>query len=129
ELFITSFVDAWRLARGPDKGAGKKIGEARVMLPVGDQAAQQVGPSQQGTVGRLCASDRNMISSAGAGMSAVEHELLCSEPREKSFFIQSIRLLHEVFPVRRRMNIYFDHAGIGRDDEPLPAVIAPRVIP
>ena len=49
--------------------------------PVGDQAAQQVGAPQDRAVGRRRAAQDDVVAAAGAGMSAVQHELLGAEPR------------------------------------------------
>jgi hypothetical protein len=48
EAFVARLVDARRLAGGADEHAGEQVGQRRVVLPVGDQAAQQVGPAQAG---------------------------------------------------------------------------------
>ena len=40
-------VDARRLAGGADEMAGKQIRQRRMIEPVADQAAQQIGPAQE----------------------------------------------------------------------------------
>ena len=52
-----------------------------MVLPVGDQAAQQVGPAQERAVGRRRAAEHDVVAAAGAGVPAVEHELLGAEAR------------------------------------------------
>ena len=48
-----------------------------MVLPIGDQALQQIGTAQERTVGRrLRRAHHNMIAAAGAGMAAVEQEFL-----------------------------------------------------
>jgi hypothetical protein len=48
EAFVARLVDARRLAGRADEHAGEQVGQRRVVLPVGDQAHQQVGPAQAG---------------------------------------------------------------------------------
>ena len=52
EAVVARLVDARRLARRADEEPGEEVGEARMVLPVGEQAAQQVGPAQHRAVGR-----------------------------------------------------------------------------
>ena len=51
-----------------------------MVLPVGDDAPEQVGPSQQGAVGRSRATEGQVVAAAGARVGAVEMELLGPEP-------------------------------------------------
>ena len=51
------------------------------MLPVRDQAAQQIGPAQERAVRRARAAEHDVVAAAGARVPAVEHELLGHEPR------------------------------------------------
>ena len=48
-------------------------------LPVQDQAAQQVRPAQERAVERGRAADHDMVAAAGAGVLAVDHELVGAE--------------------------------------------------
>ena len=47
-----AFIDARRLARRPDEQAGEQIRQRRMILPIGDQALQQIGPPQERRVRR-----------------------------------------------------------------------------
>ena len=82
------FVDARRLARRTDEQAREQIRERRMVLPEGDQALEQIGPAQERTVGRRRRADDDVIAAAGAGVPAVEQELLGAEAREARFFVQ-----------------------------------------
>ena len=68
------------------------------------------------SVGRRAA-EHEVIAAAGAGVPAVEHELLGDEPRLARGFVQVLGALDELVPARRRMDVHFDHARIGRDAE------------
>ena len=80
EPVIACLVDSRRLAGRTDKGTRKQIRQRRVVLPVGDQALQQIGPPQQRTVGGCGTAERDVIASAGACVATVEHEFLGAEP-------------------------------------------------
>ena len=69
-----------RLARRPDAQAGEQVGQRRMVLPVGDQAAQQIGAAEKRAVGRRRSADHDdVVAAAGTGVPAVEHELLSAE--------------------------------------------------
>ena len=51
-------------------------------MPIGDHASQQIGPSQQWAVGGRRATKRDMVTAAGAGVTAVEHEFFRAETRK-----------------------------------------------
>ena len=97
-------------------------------LPVEDQAAQQVGPPQEGRIGRARAAEDDVIAAAGAGMAAVRHELVGAEPRLPRFFVERRRDLDRLAPACGRMDIDLDHAGIGRHLDDVDARIGRRGI-
>ena len=47
-----------------------------MIVPVRDQAAQQIGPAQERRVVGGRAAEHEVIAAAGAGVAAVEHEFL-----------------------------------------------------
>ena len=85
-----------------------------MIVPVADQAAQQIGPPQQGAVGRRRAPEHHVVAAAGAGVPAVEHELLGAEPRLTRLVVERGRLMHELGPAVRGMQVDFDDARIRR---------------
>ena len=87
QTVVACFVDARRLARRTDEHAGEQVRQRRMVLPIRDQAAQQIGPAQEWTIGRGRAAEHDVIAAAGAGVAAVEHELLGAEPRQPRFFV------------------------------------------
>ena len=59
--------------------AGEQVGQRRMVLPVGDQAAQQIGAAEKRAVGRRRSANDDVVAAAGTGVPAVEHELLGAE--------------------------------------------------
>ena len=51
-----------------------------MVLPVQHQALEQVGPAQERAVGGRGAADDDVVAAAGAGVLAVDHELVGAEP-------------------------------------------------
>ena len=47
QRLVPALVDPRSLAGGPDEAAGEHVREGRVVLPVRDERAEQVGPAQQ----------------------------------------------------------------------------------
>ena len=117
EAVVARLVDARRLAGRADEHAREQVRQRRVVLPVGDEALQQVGPAQQRAVGGRRAAQRHVVAAAGAGVAAVEHELLGAEPRLPRFLVQRLGGRDQLVPGRRRMDVDLDDAGIGRDVE------------
>ncbi len=83
-----------------------------MMLPVSDETSQQIRTPQQRTVGWCCAADRNVISSAGSRVLAIEVELFCSEPAEASLFEQRIIVIHQFLPAFGWMNVYLQYSRV-----------------
>ena len=79
EGFVARLVHARRLAGRPDELAGEQVGERGVVLPVGDDAGEQVGAAQERAVGRRDAAGDDVVAAAGADVAAVEPELLGAE--------------------------------------------------
>src|SRR6266446_10650776 len=97
-----------------------------MILPIGHQRAQQVGPSQEGRILVRWSSQNEMIASASAGMAAVQHELFCAQSRQPRFFIQTLGLVNHLVPRRRRVHVYLDNAGIGCDSKDVEAWVERR---
>jgi hypothetical protein len=79
ERLETPLVDPRRLARRPDESAREDIGQRGVVLPIGDDAAQADRAAQQRGVGGPRPAEREVVAAAGAGVGAVEVELLGRE--------------------------------------------------
>ena len=111
---MTRFVDARRLARRADEQAGEQVGQRRVALPVEHEALQQVRPAQERAVRRRRAADDDMVAAAGAGVAAVDHELVGAEPRLPRFLVDAARDVDAIAPGRGGMHVDLDDAGVGR---------------
>ena len=51
-----------------------------MVLPIGDDAGEQIGTPQEWAVGRRDAAEDDVVAAAGADLSSVDHELLGREP-------------------------------------------------
>ena len=58
-----------------------------------------------------------MVAAAGAGVAAVDHEFLRAQPRLARLLVDDLGLVDELAPVRRRVDVDLDDAGIGRNAE------------
>ena len=83
-----------------------------MMLPVGHQAAQQVGSPQHRAVGRRRGADGHVIAAPGAGVPAVEHELFRAQPGRVCFVVKRRGVLHQFVPAMRGLNVDFENARI-----------------
>ncbi len=100
-----------------------------MVVPVADQAAQQSGIAQEWENRRDDAPPiKNVISAAGAGVAAVEHEFFRAQAAQARFFIQRRRVLDQFVPACGGMQVHFDHAGIGRDLDRVHARIVRRSV-
>ena len=117
---------AWLV--GPTKSPLKRYDKRGMVVPVADQAAQQSGIPQEGRIGGRRAADQDVISAAGAGVPAIEHEFFRGQAAEARFFVERRRVLDQFIPACGRMQVHFDHAGVGRDFDRVDARIVRRGI-
>ena len=89
-----------------------------MVLPVGDDASEQVGPAQQGAVGGRRAAQGQVVAAAGAGVGAVEVERLGAEPGGTGVGVDPGRDVDQLRPRRRRVDVDFEDPGVGGDSEP-----------
>ncbi len=73
----SSIRGAWLV--GPIKAPENKYDKGRVMLPEGDQTAQQIGSSQQRTIRRCGAANGYMVTATRTGMPAIEHKFFSTQ--------------------------------------------------
>jgi hypothetical protein len=85
---LPRFIDSGRLTCRPDEQAGEQIGQRRTMLPVEHQTLEQIGPAQERAIGRLRATEDDVVAAAGAGVPAIDHELVGAEARKVRLFIE-----------------------------------------
>ncbi len=99
-----------------------------MVVPIGDQAAQQVRAAQKRRIDRRRPAEHEVIAAAGSGVPPIEHELLGGKTRLTGGFVEVRRAGDELFPAVRGMNVDFDHTRIGGDPESLQARVARRLI-
>src|SRR2546423_11502538 len=90
ERVVARLVDARALARGPDEEPREEKRERGMVLPVGDQASQQIRAAQQRALHGRRAAERHVIAAARARVAPVEHELLGAEAREARFLVERL---------------------------------------
>ena len=112
-----ALVEARRLARRADEATGEQVGQRRVPLPVRHQAGEQVGAAQQRRVDRLAAAQRQVVAAAGAGVRAVEVELLGRQPLGPRGVVERGGQVALLGPAVRRLHVDLDDAGVRGDDE------------
>ena len=78
---VPRFVDARRLAGRPDEQAREQVRQRRMVAASSAAGSQQIRPAQERAVGRRRAAEHDVVAAAGAGVAAVDHELLGAEPR------------------------------------------------
>lgn len=97
-------------------------------LPVEDHALQEIGTAQEGAIVRIGAADDDMVAAAGAGVATVDHELVGAEPGGARLLVDRRGDVDAVLPVRSRMNIDLDDAGIRGDADDVDALVLRRRI-
>ena len=121
EGVVARLVDAGHLAGRAEEDAGEEVGERRVVLPVADQAAQEVGAAQERAVGDGRAAEHDVVAAAGADMPSVEQEFFRAEVAVARFLVEDFGVADQFRPVVGGLEIDFDDARIGRDLEMLDA--------
>ncbi|MNT03769.1 hypothetical protein D3C72_1383200 [compost metagenome] len=100
-----------------------------MVMPVADQAAQQIRATQKRRVPRCRATQHEMVTTARAGMPAVDHEFLGGQPSLARLFIEEFGALDQLIPGRGRLHVDLDHPRIRGDAQVAQAWIARRLIP
>ena len=120
---VARFVDARRLARRADEQAGEEIADRLGCLS--QWMTRLFSRSGRRGTGCRAASPRrhDMVAAAGAGMLAVDHELVGAEAREPRFLVDRLGRGDAFAPARRGMDVDLDHAGVGRDADDVHARI------
>src|SRR5688572_7924420 len=88
ERIIARLIDTWVLAARANKEAAEEIRERGMMLPVAEEATEQIGPAQEGAVGGRGSADDQMISSAGADVPAIDHEFFRAQSGQARFMVK-----------------------------------------
>ena len=113
QLSSSRLVDARRLRRRADEHAGEWYDNAGMVLPVTHQAAGTCGLRRIG-LGRAATTRRDMVAAAGAGMAAVEHELLGAQARQAhASSYRTFGVIDHLLPAVRRVHVDLDDTGSG----------------
>ena len=118
-----SFVHTRRLAGRAQERTREQVRQAGMVLPVGDQAAQQVRTPQERAVRRRASAQQHMVPAPRARVPAVQIELLGAQTGQPGFLVQCRGVLDQILPTGRRVDVHLDHAGVGRDLD----VVDPRI--
>ena len=97
-------------------------------LPIEHEALEQIGPPQERAVGGVGAAEHDVIAAAGAGVAAVDHELVGAEARVMRVLVKAVGGLDRLAPGRGRVDVDFDDAGVGRHLDDVDARIVRRRI-
>ncbi len=128
ERIVPRLIYARRLRGRAEEQTGEQVRQRRMVVPVGNQAAQHIRASQKGRVPSRRTAQHEVIAAAGAGMPAVEHELLGGQARLMRGLIQMSGARSQLLPAMRGMNVDFDDARIGSHAKALQPRIARRLI-
>ena len=99
-----------------------------MVLPVQHQARQQVRPAQHRAVRGARRAQRHVVAAAGAGVAAVEHELLGPQPGLARVLVQRLGVVHQLAPRRRGMDVDLDDAGVRRHLQLAKARVGRRLV-
>src|SRR5688572_26117464 len=95
---VAGLIDARVLARGPDEESAEQVRQRRMVVPKCCETAQQIRTTEEWTIGRSRTAQHDVIAAAGAGVSAIEHELLGAQPRQPRLLIERSRDVDEFVP-------------------------------
>ena len=85
-----------------------------MIVPVAEQASQQVGTPQERAVFRSRAAHHHVVAAAGSGVLSIQHEFLRAQAALAREIVERGSVCRKLIPRFRRMNVDFDDAGIGR---------------
>ena len=126
QLVIAGLVNTWRLAGRADKHAAEQVTQARVVVPVQQQAGQQLRTTQERAVRRCGTAQHKVVAAAGTGVAAVGHEFFSRQTALERCPVQELGVVHQLAPAVDRVHVDFDHARVGCDLQQLEAWIAWR---
>ncbi len=114
---VAGLVDARHLAGRAEENAGEKIGERGMVLPVADEALEQIGPAQQRAVEHGRAAEHDVVAAAGADVAAIEQELFRGQIDVARLVVKHLGVALQLGPVGRGLEVDLDDAGVRRDLE------------
>ena len=126
ELVVAGFVHARCLAGGPDKHAAEQVTQARVVVPVQQQAGEQLGPPQERAIGRAGTAHHKVVAAASPRVTTIGHELFGRQARFKRRLVQEFGVFYQFAPVADRVDVDFDHARVRGDLQQFQARVTRR---
>ena len=112
ERLVAALVHPGRLAGGPDEASAEDVGQRRVVLPVGDQAAQEVRAAQQWRVCRRGPAQGEVVAATGPGVGAVLVELLGRQPDVAGVVVEALGQVAQLRPGPGGLDVDLDHARV-----------------
>ncbi len=100
-----------------------------MVVPVGQQAAEQIGAAQERAIAGRRSSKHEMVAASCSGMPPDQIKLVGPQTRGLGFFVNGFRVGHQVRPIFGGLKVHFDDARVGRDAEATHAVIDRRRVP
>ena len=70
-----------------------------MIQPIGQERAEQIGPSQKRAVRRRRSAQDDMIAAARSGMATIEHEFLGAQPALPRLIVQTADDLLQFLPI------------------------------
>ena len=126
EGVVAGLVHPGGLAGGADEAAREQVRQRRVVLPVGDQAAQQVGSAQQRAVGRRGPAEGDVVAAPGTGVGAVQLELLGAQPALGGGGVEHLGGVDQLPPRPGRVQVDLDDPRVRGHHQDLLARVARR---
>ena len=99
-----------------------------MIVPIADHACQQIGAAQEGRIHRRFSAEHKVVAAAGSNMTAIEHELLGRQSGLECRVVKISGQVGQFGPALGRLNVDFDHAGVGGDAQHRNARIARRLV-
>src|SRR5262245_66030565 len=87
EAVVPRLVDARRLAGGADEESREQVGQGRVIVPVPEEALQEIRAPEERAVRGQRAAQHEVVAAAGAGVPPVENDSLGIECVYTRFFV------------------------------------------
>src|SRR5205823_14807691 len=84
---VAGFVHAGGLTGWADEQAAEEPAQRRMVLPIGQERAQQVGPAQDRGIRRGLPADDDVVAAPGAGVPPIDHEFLGPEAGLAGFLV------------------------------------------
>ncbi|MEY3459378.1 MAG: hypothetical protein RL215_2535 [Planctomycetota bacterium] len=107
-----TFIDSGGLAGGADEEAGEEVREGGMVVPEGNEAAEEIGSAEEGAVAGRGGSEDKVIPATGTGMASIALKFFGTESAVASIFVDAGGDVFEFFPAGGWLDIDFDDARI-----------------